>query len=446
MVAERGMIDFLTRKPPRDAAADADFEQRYQANIGPAFRILDEDMERQLHSEYFLKGGRGSLKSSFAGMRILKQLRQDPRENALVLRKVAATMRDTVYAQILWCMDKLGVYDEWDCTVSPMKMVHRQTKQEIMFRGLDDPRKIKSIKPRRGHFGVVWFEEGEEYDGYDEIRNVMQSAGRGKRARTTTLLSYNPPKSANSWINKEALEIRPARLVHHSSYLEAPAEWLGERFIREAEELREHNELAYRHEYLGEAVGTGGAVFSNLEIRRISPEERAAMDGKHSYGLDFGYSLDVSALMDVHYREGEKTVFVLGEYYKGGAGLDALEKAIRTMTRNEAQVWCDTEPRTIAELHGRGLKVAAARKGRGSRAFGMQWLEERHLIVIDPETCPNAAREFAAFEHARDPKTGEWRADYQDGDDHTIDAVRYALWTMIHRNRRTKYYSGKGAV
>lgn len=445
-MAERGMIDFLTRKPQRDAAADADFEQRYRENIGPAFRALDVDMELGRHSEYLLAGGRGSLKSSFVGMRILKKLRKDPRANALVLRKVAATMRDTVFAQILWCMDKLGVYDEWECTVSPMKMVHKQTRQEIMFRGLDDPRKIKSIKPRRGYFGIVWFEEGEEYDGYEEIRNVMQSAGRGKRANTDTIISYNPPKSANNWINKEAMEPREIRLVHRSSYLEAPAEWLGERFIREAEHLRHTNELAWRHEYMGEAVGTGGAVFSNLEIRRITKDERAVMADKQRYGLDFGYSLDVSALMATYYRQGDKTLFVLQEYYKGGAGLDALEKAIRMMTGNQGQVWCDTEPRTIAELHGRGLKVAAARKGRGSRAFGMMWLEDLPRIIIDPETCPNAAREFAAFEHARDPKSGDWRADYQDGDDHTIDAVRYALWTEIHRNKRTKYFSGKGAV
>ena len=92
------------------------------------------------------------------------------------------------------------------------------------------------------------------------------------------------------------------------------------------------------------------------------------------------------------------------------------------------------------------MPLAAARKGRGSRAFGMQWLEELDKIVIDPATCPNAAREFSAFEHARDPRSGAWRADYQDGDDHTIDAVRYACWREIHRNRRTKYFSGKGAV
>lgn len=241
---EAGVLQFLAKKPERDAAADADFEARFYKNIGPAFLAVDADIEKGGHSEYLLKGGRGSLKSSFISIEIGKLLRADARANALVLRKVAATMRDTVFAQILWALDTLGVYDEWECTVSPMKMVHKKTKQEIMFRGLDDPRKIKSIKPRRGYFRAVWFEEGEEYDGYEEIRNVMQSAGRGKNARALTFISYNPPKSANNWINKEALEAHEGRMVHHSSYLEAPPEWLGERFLREAQKLKEQNELA----------------------------------------------------------------------------------------------------------------------------------------------------------------------------------------------------------
>lgn len=146
---EESVLRFLARKPERDAQADADFAERFDKNIGAAFRAVDADIEKDGQNEYLLKGGRGSLKSSFISMEIVKLLYQDPKANALVLRKVAATMRDTVFAQILWALDTLKVYDEWECTVSPMKMVHKTTRQEIMFRGLDDPRKIKSIKPRR---------------------------------------------------------------------------------------------------------------------------------------------------------------------------------------------------------------------------------------------------------------------------------------------------------
>lgn len=437
----KSMLEKVLPKAMDEARAAA-FEERFAANIAEIFWPVSRDMDERGHREYWLKGGRGSCKSSFAACKILDLLRRDVRASALVLRKVGGTLRDSVYAQMLWALDALGVEADWNATVSPMELTHRQTGQQIIFRGLDEPRKIKSIKPKRGYFAACWFEEAEEYAGYDELRSVMQSAGRGKGARTVFLMTYNPPKSANNWINAEALRPEEGRLVHHSIYTQVPAQWLGEAFLAQAEALRARDERRWRHEYGGEATGDGGAVFDNLEIRPIDAPTRAAI--RPLYGLDFGYSCDPSALMTCGLMG--KTLYVVDEYYKAGAGFDALERECKRATHYGGTIWADTEPRTIAELYGRGVPIAAARKGRGSRAFGMQWLEELDKIVIDPATCPNAAREFSAFEHARDPRSGAWRADYQDGDDHTIDAVRYACWREIHRNRRTKYFSGKGAV
>ena len=122
---EKKIIGFLTEKPYQDATADVEFLGRFEKNIGPAFYDLSEDIDAGGHDEYLLKGGRGSLKSSFIAEEIVKILRRSPRGHALVLRKVAATMRDTVYAQMLWALDILGVYEDWDCTVSPMKILNK---------------------------------------------------------------------------------------------------------------------------------------------------------------------------------------------------------------------------------------------------------------------------------------------------------------------------------
>lgn len=440
-----GLLPFLTKREEISILDDKAFLETFSKNIGSAFKSVEAEIALGNKNEFFLKGGRGSLKSSYISLAILKLLRYCEKGNALVLRKVGATMRDTVFAQLLWAIDTLGLSDEWEAFVSPMHIVNKRTRQEIMFRGLDDPRKIKSIRPKRGYFRAVWFEEGEEYDGYAEIRSVMQSAGRGKRANAISFISYNPPKSANSWINKEAFIENPLRFVHHSSYLEAPKEWLGERFIREAEKLKQTDELAYRHEYLGESVGTGGNVFNNVKIRRIERAERELMRPVY-HGMDFGFSKDPSTLMTVYFDEGEKRIFILEEFYKAGAGYDLLEKEIKKRTAGGGEVFSDVLPMTVAELKNRGCRVSQAKKGQKSRTFGLMWLEELSEIVIDPLTCPNAAREFSSFEHPRDRVTGEFRADYPDGDDHTIDAVRYALFKIIFKSKRKKYFSGKGAV
>lgn len=446
MAQEDDLLTFLTRKPQKRAEDDERFQARFRQAIAEIFMPVAEDVRAMRHREYILKGGRGSCKSSFVSCEILKILREDERGNGLILRKVGNTLRDSVYAQMLWAVDALGLTEEWEATVAPMELTNRRTGQKIYFRGLDEPRKLKSIKPKRGYFAVIWFEEADELDGMEAVRSVKQSGGRGKKARTVTFLSYNPPRSANHWLNKESMEDKPDRLVHHSTYEQVPPEWLGETFLAEAESLKERNLTAWRHEYGGEATGSGGAVFSNLLLRPLTAEELSACRSHAMFGLDFGFSTDPSALMSTAYfqrPDHSRALYVFEEYYKAGAGFDALEKAIRRQC-GKNEVWADTEPRTIAELAGRGLRIAAARKGKNSRQFGMQWLEEVDEIIIDPRRCPNAAREFSAFEHARN-RDGSWRADYQDGNDHTIDAVRYSAWRVIFRAKRKKNYSGKGA-
>lgn len=444
MDSKNGILQYLTGKRAENENDVAQFDAKYEATIAPAFRPLVADVLEHRYREFWLKGGRGSCKSTWAGCTVFDVLKHDRKASALIIRKVANTLRDSVYAQMLWAMDALGVGDEWEITVSPMAMVHKQTGQQIIFRGLDEPRKVKSIKPRHGYFGIVWFEEADELAGYEEMHSIIESAGRGKGARTVTLISYNPPKSANNWINKEVISPKEGRMVHHSSYLDVPKEWLGETFISEAEEMRQKDEIKWRHIYGGEALGDGGNVFKNLEIRDVTPIERMLL--RPLYGLDFGYSNDPSALMTVAYRSGDQTLFLLDEYYKPGAGFNALEKECKAALKGggSTRIWADTEPRTIAELKSRGVEIAAARKGKKSRSFGMEWLEELSKIVIDKTRCPNAAREFSAFEHAK-TVSGEWRADYQDGNDHTIDATRYACWEIIFSNKRKNYYSGKGA-
>ena len=127
--------------------------------------------------------------------------------------------------------------------------------------------------------------------------------------------SYNPPKSVNNWVNAEALEKRPDKLLHTSTYLTVPKEWLGEQFFLEAEHLKKTNELAYRNEYLGEATGTGGAIFTNLELRSITNEEKKHFDNIID-GLDFGYAVDPACYVQCYFDKTRKTLYIFNEIYK----------------------------------------------------------------------------------------------------------------------------------
>lgn len=125
--------------------------------IGPAFYETHKLIDMGVIDEAVEAGGRASLKSSYVGTELVLQLLKHPDCHALVTRQVGDTMRDSVYAQILWAIDKLGLTAKFKCTQSPLQCTYTPTGQRILFRGLDDPQKIKSIKLPFGYIGILWF-------------------------------------------------------------------------------------------------------------------------------------------------------------------------------------------------------------------------------------------------------------------------------------------------
>ena len=414
--------------------------------IGPAFYETHKLIDMGVIDEAVEAGGRASLKSSYVGTELVLQLLKHPDCHALVTRQVGDTMRDSVYAQILWAIDKLGLTAKFKCTQSPLQCTYTPTGQRILFRGLDDPQKIKSIKlPFGKYFKYVWFEELDEFAGEGEIENVLDSAIRGGRA-ALCVCTYNPPKSANNWVNKWAIDPGKSVFVHHSDYTMVPAAWLGPTFIKRAEELKARNPRAYEHTYLGIATGEGGAVFKALRIKPIAKEDRLRFELKPNIGMDFGY-VDPNAIEKTYYEAGElRTLYIYEEVYQNEMTTKQIAAACKKIARHGELIRADNAAKqVIVDLRtDYGINITGVTKGKNSRQAGYDWLRDLDQIVIDPITCPNAAREFAAYEYARD-KSGTLVERYPDGDDHSIDAVAYGNREHIYRSRRTSNVSGKGA-
>lgn len=405
--------------------------------IAKPFWPMHQDIKNKGHDEYWLMGGRGSAKSSFVSIEIILELIKTPGINAIIYRKVAATLRESVYEQIVWAIDALGLTALFLKRLSPLEIVYRPTGQKIMFRGADDPSKSKSIKLAKGYFGILWFEEASEFQGMEAIRTIKASVIRGtpRAGNAITFYSYNPPISANNWVNKEALREVKGRLKHSSDYRGLPRHWLGEAFITEAEQLRDSNERAYRHMYLGEVTGTGGNVFVNLKMRPISAEEFDAQDGYYN-GLDFGFAVDPDAFIRWAYDKKRRRLFAVSEYYGARTPTDRLADEIKRRAGREV-VRCDSaDPRMINELRQRGINAVGVKKGAGSVEHGMRWLQNIGEIVIDPARTPNTAKEFSAYEYAQN-HNGEFLSEYPDKDNHLIDATRYALEIEIGMRKLT---------
>lgn len=392
---------------------------------------MHDDIRREGHGEYWLGGGRGSGKSSFVSIEFLLRILKDPEINGAVFRKVAATLRESVMEQLLWAAEALGVREYFQVKLSPLELTYLPTGQRVIFRGADDAGKAKSIKLEKGRFGCVWFEELTDFDGIEDVRSIKASLVRGGGAEV--FFTFNPPEASGHWVNRAA-EGGDGRYVHRSDYRMLPKKWLGESFIADAERLKAEDERAYRHMYLGEAVGAEGQVFTNLEIRALAENESEGFDRIYC-GLDFGFAVDPDAFVRVHYDGRLRKLWIFDEFFAVRAPLDRLAEEIAGRMGAGETVACDSaDPRMIDEIRRRGISAVGAKKGPGSVERGMRWLQELRAIVIDARRCPNAAREFAGYEYERG-KDGAMAAAYPDRANHTIDAVRYALEGVMLRRR-----------
>jgi PBSX family phage terminase large subunit len=403
----------------------------------PSFKDDFRSILRGEYTKYTEAGGRGSCKSSFISICIIILMMMNRAYNAVCLRKVDNTLRDSVFTQIKWATEKLGVADRWIFTTAPMQATYTPTGQTIIFRGSNDPGRIKSIKTLTGYTAITWFEELTEFTAHD-METVKLSTMRGGD-RFFIFNSYNPPAAARNWCNEHLRHPDSDEHVHLTDYRSVPPEWLGAAFIHEAEEMKARNERAYKNIFLGEPTGTGRSIFENIELRQITDAEIAAFEWCY-YGIDWGYYPDPFRFAAMAYDMQRRTLYIWDELtlYKHGNQESAavlkdhmqevgIDPGVRITTDS-------AEEKSTADFRAWGWNVRGAIKGPGSLDAGFKWLQQLDRIIIDPERAPKTADEFSLYEYDIDRRTGEVLTGYPQGQpDHSMAAVRYALEEIWRR-------------
>ena len=423
-------FDSLTALSDKAKASSKQEEYKLPAEVvGKAFVDINRHIRPNI--EYVFEGGRGGLKSSYIGFKIIELLKNNPNLHACITRQVGATLKDSVFAQMNWCINTLGLQEEFQATKSPLEIRYKKTGQTIYFRGLDDETKLKSIKPEFGYIGILWKEEKDQMKGDAQERSVNQSVLRGGDI-SYDFSSYNPPKSKSSWVHRVKLQPNPKRVIHQSNYTEAPPEWLGEKFISDAEHLKEINPEAYEHEYMGVANGDGGNVFEYLEIREITDEEIRTFDRIYQ-GVDWGWYPDIFVFKRLYVDEARRKIYHIAEITGNKLKNEQTANMIIEAGYDDYTITCDSaEPKSVNDYRDRGLPARGAIKGAGSVDYGMKFLQG-YTHVIDPTRTPVTYKEYTEYEYERD-KEGNVISGYPDKNNHTIDADRYALES--HYNKR----------
>lgn len=436
------------REPnPNDVNIDIDLN----ASLIPMYQDTLEDVLDHKHTHYALKGGRGSTKSSAISIFIILVIMSFPNVHAVIFRKIGNTIKTSVWSQIVWAIYQLGLQDLFTIPKTYSNpIVFKPTGQQIIFFGLDDPNKVKSVKLPFGYIGITWFEELDQYNGQNEIRKVLQSTMRGGEL-FWDFRSFNPPISINNWANELVadMEKEPDWLIIGNTYLNVPKQWLGEQFIAEAELLKKINPKAYEHEYLGIPVGTGGNVFYNVEDLNMDQLVDVAdpftgnivktpmwQTFSNIYcGIDWGFAIDPFRFVRMHFDSARRDLYIFGEYStRETSNLAAYETLIeKGLLANDQLVTADSaEPKSIGDFKNYGAFIRPAEKGPDSVRYGIKWLQALRHIYIDRRKCPYTYKEFVGYEYAKN-RDDEWISEYPDENNHSIDAVRYALERFYKR-------------
>ena len=230
--------------------------------IAPHFhKTFNSKKENQIYA-----GGRASTKTSMLAIKISEFNLKYRNCNAIIIKRYQNTIRNSVFKEIKRALKRLGLQEgiDFEAKVSPFQIYIFETNNTIYFAGGDDYEKVKGFIDEDSPIKMVWFEELTEFEDQDQIDQIIATFSRGNDDWFVTMYSYNPPKNRFHWVNlwAEQMKQRPDVLYSHTDYRTVPTEWLGKKFIEEAERLKQYDEKRYRWIYLGEVIGIEGLIYN----------------------------------------------------------------------------------------------------------------------------------------------------------------------------------------
>lgn len=373
------------------------------------------------------KGSRGSKKSKTSALWHITKVMQYPESNVLVIRKVGRTLKDSCFSDLQWAIHKLGVDKYWKATVSPMELTYIPTGQKILFRGLDDPLKITSISVPVGYINFLWIEEAYEiskeadFDMLDESVRGELPNGLFKRITVT----FNP-WNEHHWLKARFFD-NPSDDTLSLTTTYQCNEWLDQSDIKLFEEMKRRNPRRYQVAGLGNWGIVDGLVYENWREEAFTLSD--VRNCVTVAGLDFGYTNDPSALFIGFLDQSNKKLYVWDEMYQKGLSNRKIFEEIQSLGYSKERITADSsEPKSIDELKGYGLRVSGAKKGKDSILNGIQWIQDLE-IVIHPR-CVNFITEIGSYTWKED-KFGKKLNEPVDDQNHLMDAMRYALEKYI---------------
>jgi len=387
--------------------------RKHVQDKSPAFVPLFKNKKRY----EIVWGGAGSGKSHIVARKLLYRILKEShiKHNFLIIRKVDRTIKRSVFALVKNIISRWGMQSEFDINLTDKTLTYKLNGSQIMFSGLDDAEKLKSIE------GVtsIWCEEATELTQDDFEQLDLRLRGNTGALKQITF-TFNPI-SEQHWIKKVFFD-DPIQGVFTLKTTYLDNSFIDDDYKTVMENKKKTNPRFYNIYCLGNWGTADGLIFSNVNARMIRPEEVAGLE--YVQGLDFGYTNDPSAFNQTYIDMKNKKIYVYDGFYQKGMSNAEIAESIKSMQGHKRVTTADSsEPKSIDYISKKGVNIRGAMKGAGSISTGLDFLLEFEIIVNTH--LIEFMVEFNNYCWGVD-KNGKATNKPTDDFNHFIDSLRYA--------------------
>lgn len=369
-------------------------------------------------------GGAGSGKSIFVIQKIILKWHQR-RGRTLIVRKTETSIEQSTFTDVQNVLKSMGLLDKCVISKKPFKITFLNGS-ELIFRGVDDVEKLKSI----ADINDVWFEEATEFT-FEEYNQIRLRTRGIQRVNPQVFVTFNPVSKAN-WVYKKLYmekDIDKQLYFKHTTYLDN--KFLDDEYINTLTTMARTAPDYYKIYALGEFVSLGKLIFersqwktySKIDIDNFSPS-----DGWQPFsGADWGYTNDPTVILGGFINPSKYKIYITYHRRVFNADTREIAKIIKEDGVNQiyGMIYGDNQKRIIDELALRhGVNILPAKKGNDSVIGGLELLKPYEIYIQEDEE--ELIEEFENYAYKKN-KQGDYIDEPIDEYNHGIDALRYGF-------------------
>jgi phage terminase large subunit len=343
--------------------------------LNPNFVFIEKNISEK--RVLALQGGTRSGKTYSALQWIIRQCMQYKGMTISIVRATLPALKASAMRDFVEILTNLGLYSESQHNMT--ENVYTLNGNTIEFFSVDNEQKLRGRKR-----DLLFVNEANEITLEQWRQLVFRTTGR-------IIIDYNP-SMVDSWIYDHVLTREDCGLLV-TTYKDNPH--LSEYIIREIEALQDADPEYWKVFGLGERGQLKDLVFNNwTQVPSMPPDAKLI-----GYGMDFGFSVDPTTLIEVRQQNGE--LWLREVLYRTNMTNTDIGNFLKQQGIARDEIVADSaEPKSIEEIRRQGFNIQPALKGPDSINNGIDILRRYKMNVTQDSL--NLIKELRSYKWATD--------------------------------------------